>query len=195
MRIPSGDLVPARRRRYDGGYGRRRRHRRLVRRGRIALVVAVLLGLALGAFWLTREEARPAAASCVEPSPATSPAALPAPAQVRVVVLNGTPRPRLAELVGQQLRARGFVVVSAGNAPAALAGGSVLTYSSGQQDAAEALGRHVLGSRMAGPGPVPTGAVQLVLGGDYRRLATTPELLAAARADTPSPAPGVRVCP
>lgn len=195
MRIPSGDLVPARRRRYDGGYGRRRRHRRLVRRGRIALVVAVLLGLGLGAFWLTREEARPAAASCVEPSPASSPAALPAPAQVRVVLLNGTPRPRLAELVGQQLRSRGFVVVRAGNAPAALVGGSVLTYSSGQRDAARVLGRHVPGSRLAGAGPVPAGAVQLVLGGDYRRLASPPELLAAARADTPSPAPGVRVCP
>lgn len=156
----------------------------------------VLLLAGAGGFWVTREESRPAAAECVLQSPSPEPArVLPRPAQVRVVLLNGTPRPGLAQLVAQQLRARGFLVLRSGNAPAALAGHSVVTYSSGRHDAAEVLARHVLGSRLAGAGPVPPGAVQVVLGGDFRRLATGPELAAAARSDTPSPPPAVRVCP
>lgn len=192
MRIPSGDLVPARRRRYDGGYGRRRRRRNR----RFALLGALLLLVGLAGLWASRDEPAPVAAACPSPTASSSaqpsPAALPAPGQVRVVLLNGTSRQGLASVVAEQLRGRGFVVVGAGNAPSALAGPSVVTYSAGGQGAAEQLRRYVAGSRVAGAGPVASGAVQLVLGGDFRRLATPAEVLAAA---LPTPAPAAHGAP
>ena len=155
----------------------------------LLLVAAGLVGL-----WLSRDEASPAAGTtCPTPSatPSSPPpaAALPAPAQVRVVLLNGTARPRLAEAVGQQLRARGFVVLRAGNAPAALAGASVVTYAADGHAGAELLGRHVHGARLGGARAVPAGTVQLVLGSDFQRLATPAEVLAAAASPAPSGAP------
>ncbi|MGB8651809.1 MAG: hypothetical protein WCD35_14235, partial [Mycobacteriales bacterium] len=72
MRIPGGDLAPARRRRYGGGYGRRRR-----RRGpRVLLVLVLLLGVGAGAaYWLRRDDTavpqRLTSAPC--PTPAAAP--------------------------------------------------------------------------------------------------------------------------
>jgi hypothetical protein len=103
---------------------------------------------------------------------------------VRLVLLNGTPRNGLAQQVGTQLRARGFVVVRQDNAPAALAGPSLISYGAGAQGAATVLARNVYGARVqAAPGARP-GTLQLVLGGDFRRLATPAEVAAAGTAST-----------
>ncbi|HUR14726.1 MAG TPA: LytR C-terminal domain-containing protein [Mycobacteriales bacterium] len=185
MRIPDGDLVPARRRAYAGGYARRARYRSR----RTAVVVVVLLA-AVAVAWFVRRD-RPAAeqaTACPTPTAtstatsAPSAAALPAPSTVRVVVLNGTSRVALAETVGRQLTARGFVVVRTDNASAAAPGPSVVTYAVGARGAATVLARHVAGAQLSAAGTAPAGTVQLVLGPAFRRLATSAEVTAAAAA-------------
>jgi len=179
VRIPDGDLMPARRRGYRGGYGRRRRRRTR----RLALVVVVLL-VAAAAAWFFRREDHPGTqvlSTCPTPTATTSPAALPANVQVRFVLLNGTPRNGLAQLVGQALRARGFVVLSQANAPTAVGGPSVVTYGPGAQQAATVLARNVLGARVVAAPTAGAGTLQLVLGGDFQRLATPAEVIAAGR--------------
>src|SRR5437867_1243664 len=52
VRIPDGDLVPARKHRYGGGYGRRRRSHRS--RLLVAVVAVLLVGTA-GAWFLNRQ--------------------------------------------------------------------------------------------------------------------------------------------
>lgn len=192
MRIPSGDLVPARKHRFSSGYGRHRRRRP----GRTAVVGMVLLALGLGGFWLTRDPVRPVAAPCTPASASPSPARLiPGPGRVRVEVLNGTARVGLVQAVALQLRARGFVVVREDNAPAARPGPSLVAYPAGGRDAAEVLARYVLGAQVAdqptagsaasapsAAGATPSVTVQLVLGSGFRRLATPAEV--AARAST-----------
>jgi hypothetical protein len=187
VRIPDGDLVPARRRRYSGGYGRSRR-----RRSRRAFaVVAVLLLAGSAVVWaLQRDDGKPASLAtgspCRTPTARATPsaAALPAPAQVRVVVLNGTPRVGLAKEVAQQLTARGFVVVRQDNFPSAVSGPSVVTFAVGRQPAATVLLRQIPGARLDTRGSAPPGTVQLVLGGDFSRLATPAEVAAAGRTST-----------
>lgn len=185
MRIPDGDLVPARRRAYGGGYGRRRRPLR-----RLAVVLVVLLAAAAAAWFLRRDES-PAvlAAPCPTPSPTVAPAALPAPSQVRLVLLNGTTRNGLAKQVSTLLAARGFVVLTQDNAPRAVAGPSVITYGPGAEPAATVLARQVPGARLLSAPTARRGLLQLVLGGDYRRLATPAEV-AAAHAASPQPVVG-----
>jgi len=189
MRIPDGDLVPARRRAYGGGYARRRRPLR-----RLALVVLLLLVAAAVAWFVRRDEA-PASLVADCPSPTASPSAaptLPAPAQVRLVLLNGTARNGLAKTVSTQLVARGFVVLSQDNAPAAVAGPSVITHGPGAEGAATVLARQVPGARLVSAPAAAAGSLQLVLGGDYQRLATPAEVAAAAAA---SPPPVVAAAP
>jgi hypothetical protein len=63
MRIPDGDLVPARRRPYRGGYGSRRFRRRSLRR--IALVLVLLLAAAAAAWFVRRDDTpTPRASAC-----------------------------------------------------------------------------------------------------------------------------------
>jgi hypothetical protein len=103
---------------------------------------------------------------------------------VHVAVLNGTSHQGLAAQVASLLRARGFVVLSATNAPAALAGASQIQYGAGAQDAATVLARQVPG---AGVGPVtgvPAGQLRLLLGSAFTALATPTQVSAAG-----SPAP------
>lgn len=199
VRIPDGDLVPRRRRsRYGGGYGRRRRRLR----GYVAVVVVLLLAVGL-VYWYALRDETPVVLSAAEPCPTPSaqatPAArvLPAPSQVRLALLNGTPRNGLAKSVGTQLEGRGFAVVSEGNASAALGGASTVTYGPGALDAATVLSRHVLGSRLVSAPQAPAGRVVLVLGGDFRRLATTAEAAGPARSVSPQavvPAPTRSPC-
>ena len=149
MRIPGGDLAPARRRRYGGAYGRRRRRQQRV----LALVLVVGIG-ATGAWLLRRDDTRardrvtagPSPTPCATPSAAPAPVALPQPRQVRLALLNGTSRNGLAKAIGDQLAARGFVVTAQANAPAALAGASQVAYGAGAAASAELVTHWVLGS-------------------------------------------------
>ena len=193
MRIPAGDLAPARRRRYGGSYGRRRR-----RTGR-ALLALVAVGVAGGAAYLLQRDdgkvpARiTAAKSCASAAPTTAPGRsktvirpgvrLPAPGSFQVFLLNGTPRGGLGKKVGDALAARAFTVRVVGNAPP-LAGASTVTYGSGGLPAATLLSREVLGSRLVSAPTLARGQVRLVLGGGYARLRTPAELAALARPTT-----------
>lgn len=204
MRIPDGDLAPARRRRYGGSYGRRRRRRNL----RLGLGLGLLL-VAGGAAYLLRQDdstvpTRLATTpSCASKAPTTaSPAApapapvvvLPAPQQVRLVLLNGTARNGLAKSVGDALAARGFVVTAQGNAPAALAGPSQVVWGPGAQPSATLVARHVIGARAVSSPRSPRGSVQVVLGSEFHRLATPEEVAAAGRtAPDPTPMPTATV--
>lgn len=189
MRIPAGDLAPARRRRYGGTYGRRRR-----RTGR-ALLALVAVGLASGsAYLLQRDDSAvpsriTAARPCVTPrasTPTTSPEAsrpvlrLPAPGSFEVLLLNGTPRGGLGKSVGDQLAALTFRVRVIGNAPP-LAGASVVSYGAGAMPSATLLSRTVLGARALSAPRLPKGEVRLVLGSGYVRLRTAAELAVLAQ--------------
>lgn len=171
--------MPARRHRYGGGYGYRRRRR--VRQ--FAVLAAVVLAAAAVGLWATRKGS-PAVvvAPCATPSPAKPALVLPAPRAVRVRLLNGTPRNGLAAQVTAELAAAGFAVVNGGNAPAALGGASQLRYGAGGQPAAKLLSFHVPRSVLVADGTVPAGTVTVVLGGDFQRLATPAEFQAAVRA-------------
>lgn len=202
MRIPAGDLAPARRRRYGGTYGRRRR-----RTGR-ALLALVAVGLAGGgAYLLQRDDSAvpsriTAARPCVTPrastpttSPTTSPTAsrpvlrLPAPGSFEVLLLNGTARGGLGKSVGDQLAALTFRVRVIGNAPP-LTGASVVSYGAGAMPSATLVSRTVLGARALSAPRLPKGQVRLVLGSGYVRLRTAAELAELALPTT-APAPPV----
>lgn len=204
MRIPSGDLSPARHRRYGGSYGRRRR-----RTLRGVLVLILLLALAGGGVYLLRRNdasaparwqvagpARASATPCATPptaAPAPTAVALPAPTAVRLVLLNGTPRNGLGKTVGDQLAARGFTVTGTGNAPGVQAGPSVVVFGPGGQPAALLLSRTVLGSMMSGDVKAARGSVQVVLGTAFTRL-RTPAEVAALGGTAPLPVPTPAAC-
>lgn len=189
MRIPSGDLSPARHRRYGGSYGRRRR-----RTLRAVLVLILLLALAAAGAYLVRrnhatapargQAAGPAGVSptpCATgsaPVPAPAAVVLPPPTAVRLVLLNGTVRNGLGKTVGGQLAARGFTVAGTGNAPRPQAGPSVVVFGPGGQPAALLLSRTVLGSTMTGNAKAARGSVQVVLGTAFTRLRTPAEVAA-----------------
>lgn len=185
--IPSGDLAPMRKHRRYGH-----------KRSKWPVVAAVLLvvGVAAGAYALQQrstddEGAGPPATRCPSATPAMSasprpPAKgtvirLPAPGQVRLRLLNGTPRDGLARVVANELAKRGFTVTATGNAPRPLAGASRVYYGPGGRPAALLASAHVLGSSVV---PVPTaarGAVDVVLGATFVRMRTPAETSVYAR--------------
>ena len=167
----------------------------------MALVLLLLVVAGATAWYLHRGDSSPATqtlAPCPTPAPTTapttSPAALPANAQVHVAVLNGTVRQGLAHTVATELQARGFVVVRQDNYPRAVTGPSVVSFPPALKGAATVLARNVLGARLAESPHATSGYVQVVLGSDFRRVATPAEVTAAAAAGTgaavvPAPAP------
>ena len=201
MRIPNGDLAPARRRGY-GSYGRRHRRNR-----RLALLSLSLLVIGGSAYYALRQDDTKAPArlaqqpkSCPTPAATTAPAkpqALPQPAQIQLALLNGTNRNGLAKTVGDQLAANGFVVTAQTNAPAALGGASQVSYAHGAESAALVTQRWVIGSVTVRDAGVPRGAVRVTLGSDFHRIATPAEAAAASRlpAPTATPAPVASGCP
>ncbi len=152
MRIPSGDLAPARRRRRR--YGRRRRT------GPVLLVLALLVALGGGAWLLQRDDEsagqRLAQSRCPTPAvraaAAAAPVPLPAPGQVRFAIFNGTGRNGLGRTVGDALAARGFAVTGTGNAPGPLAGPAQVRFGPQGRQGATLLAAHVLGAQLR---PVP----------------------------------------
>jgi hypothetical protein len=203
MRIPSGDLAPARKHRRR--YGRRRSYAPLL----VALVLVVAIGG--GSFLLRREDNKAGAATTPHPcrttvsasaAPIAAPPAavrLPPPSQVALRLLNGTGRNRLAQLVGNELARRGFRVSGMGNAPSALQGASRVTYGAGARPAALLVSAHVLGAVVVPLPSLPPGTVDVVLGSGFVRLRTPAEVAGYVRAlpsgpgaaPAPSPRPAV----
>lgn len=194
VRIPNGDLSPARRRGYSGGYGRRRSRRN--RRVGLLVVLALAAGGA-GYFALQRDDARvPVRLAqrpvCPTAAPTSAPAkavALPRPQQIRVALLNGTSRDGLAKNIGDQLAANGFVVTAQANAPAALAGASQVAFAPGTEAAARVVEQWVVGAVTVRDAKVPRGSLRITLGSDFRRLATPAEAAAALRTPATAPSP------
>lgn len=187
VRIPSGDLAPARKHRR---YGRRRRAPLPA-----VLVVLLLLAVAGAAYLLQRddvpEETVAQATGCPTPTPAPAaprPAAaqpamvLPAPGTVRLRLLNGTTRSGLARTVGNELARRGFRVAGMGNAPAQLAGATRIAFGPGARSAATLVGVHVLGAQLVPVATAPKGSVDVVLGSSFVRLRNAAEVKAATQA-------------
>jgi hypothetical protein len=200
--IPHGDLAPMRKHRRYG------RHRS---RWPVVLVVLAVAAVAAVAYALQQRTddgrggtAAPLVCATVSPAPKVSAAPakvaalrLPAPGQVRLRLLNGTPRDGLARVVANELAKRGFRVSATGNAPRALVGASRVYYGPTGRPAALLVSAHVLGSSVV---PVPSaakGAIDVVLGSTFARLRTLPETSAYVRvltttgvpATTPTPAP------
>ena len=168
MRIPSGDLAPARR--------GRRRSRALP----VALVLAVLAARAAAptgcscattrpppvadslAADLPRRRARPRPAA-----PRRRPSC-PRPSGVRFVLLNGTDRDGLAKRTGDALAARSFVVTRTGNPPSPLNGPSRVYYGPGALPAATLLVAQVEGAQLVAQPKARKGTLELVLGSGFR---------------------------
>lgn len=188
MRIPSGDLAPARRRRYGGSYGQRRRRLLLG-----VLLAGVLIAVVAGAAYVLQRDdsgaaarrvagARPSPTPCASVGPSRGPAlVLPAATSVRLVLLNGTPRNGLGKAVGAQLVQRGFLVTGTGNSARPQPGASTVQFGPGAQGAATLLSRTVPGSVVVGNAKAPAGSVQVVLGTGFIRLRTPAEVAALAR--------------
>ncbi|WP_432510433.1 LytR C-terminal domain-containing protein [Kineococcus sp. SYSU DK001] len=109
-----------------------RRRTRLVRQRVVfAVVVALVLAVGGGAYlvwsdrWQPGGTATPSAAATPSCAPAAPPALL-TPGEVTLDVLNGTDRRGLAAAVAGELRTRGFVVGTVGNAPTPTGPGTAL---------------------------------------------------------------------
>ncbi|MCU1590690.1 MAG: hypothetical protein JWP11_1946 [Frankiales bacterium] len=205
MRIPSGDLAPARRHRHGSSFRRRRS------RWPVVLVVLVVVAIAVGSYLIRKDDTHAAATAAATPCPSTrastaatpasparaaAPVRLPAPGQVSLRLLNGTGRDRLARAVGDELARRGFTVTAMGNAPRPLAGTSRVYYGPGARPGALLLSAHVLGAAVV---PVPSaarGALDVVLGSTFARLRTPAETSAYAHrlatAGAPAAKPGAK---
>jgi hypothetical protein len=138
----------------------------------------------------------PTKAPCVTPTSAPAQAvAVPQPQQVRLVLLNGTPRNGLAKTIGDQLAAAGFTITAQGNAPKGVVGDSVVQYGKGALPAGILVSRWVQGSHVAADAKLPAGAVQLVLGSGFARLSTPAEVAAAAQVVPTAPSAAATACP
>lgn len=205
MRIPSGDLAPARKHRRYG-----RRHRNPLP---AVLVVLLLLAVAGGAYLLQRGDDEPPtetlarATDCpkpVAPKPAAAQQAvvLPVPGTVQLRLLNGTGRNGLARTVGNELARRGFRVAGMGNAPKPLTGATRISFGPGARPAATLVGVHVLGAQLVPVATAPRGSVDVVLGSSFVRLRTAAEVKAMTtalahpvtpvKAAAPQPTPSCR---
>ena len=197
MRIPGGDLVPARHRRYGGSYGRRRR-----RRNRWLIALGLLLAAAGGGAWYAQQdEATTATSVSTLPTCAPSPSPTPTPTQARSVpavalppatavvlsVLNGTNRDLLAKHVADALASQGFHVSGQANARTSVVGASQVVYGPGASLKARTVSSWVPGSTVVPAPKARPGSVQVVLGSSFTRLATPAEAAAARRGAAPTP--------
>lgn len=200
MQIPSGDLVPRR----SGGWSGYRR-RRAARRRRALVLAGTLLLLAGGAYAgaraLTDDGGDAVRSGCTTTGPTgptrttgttgpTGPQATPNPVPLgppptafRVRVLNATGRDGLAAEVGAALRTRGYRVSGTGNAPAGATAGPTVVRYGGRSSGAAKVVADAVGPRVPAVADERIrGEVQLVLGRDFRRLATPQEVAARAAA-------------
>lgn len=208
MRIPSGDLAPARRGRRRGGYGRKRRNPLPV-----LLAIVLVVAAAVGAYLLTRGRGPSAGsglqpvARCPSPAPSAAPSAvpttppaevapvrLPAPGAVSLRLLNGTTKSGEGRTVANQLVVRRFKVTDFGNAQRLLAGASTVTYGPGAAPGAQLVASYVPGARLVPNPKARRGSVEVVLGSSFTALRSPAQAAAAARA-APPPAPAVPAAP
>jgi hypothetical protein len=177
-----GDLAPPRR-------SRRRRWPRAL----LALVVIGALGVG-GWYaydrWIDDDGGRDLVATpCVTPTHPPAPAAA---EDVTLWVLNGTKRVGLAHDVAKALRDRGFRVTKVANAPSR-ADKTVVGFASGDQAAALTVAE-----QLPDPAAAMTGGtakqLTLVLGPDFRRLATPAEAAAHHEADVTAANPPPPAC-
>lgn len=148
--------------------------------------------------------AKPAAA--VKGAPAAAPSTpakpavvLPQPGQITVNVFNATPRAGLAKAVGDELKKRGFLIGSVGNAPATfdkkVPGTGILLGSPATDKGAFA----VLGTQLAGT-TLQTDSregadIDLILGDAFKALNTKEDAdKALALLANPTPAPAKKNC-
>ncbi|MET9320112.1 LytR C-terminal domain-containing protein [Streptomyces sp. NPDC003038] len=119
---------------------------------------------------------------------------LPEPGQITVNVYNATPRAGLAKAVGDELKARGFIIGSVGNAPAdfdkKVPGTGILLGSPKTDKAAYS----VLGTQLAGvtqqTDTRETADIDLILGDAFKALSTKEDAdKALALLANPQPAP------
>lgn len=101
------------------------------------------------------------------PSPGASGPVIP-PSQVELRVLNGTDISGLANRTAEQLRARGFQVLEVGNTETP-ATATVVRHPPDAQGQARVVANVVQGARTL-PDVASTGAVDLVIGGDWQGL-------------------------
>jgi hypothetical protein len=133
--------------------------------------------------------------------PATTAPARPtgpvAPANISVTVKNATPRQGLAAQVTARLKTLGFKATNGGNAPATVA--TTLTHAKGSVAAATTVARVVKvdGNRVARVGQPGLGAssVVLVLGSDFKGLASGVALPKPAAPRPPKPTAATRDLP
>jgi hypothetical protein len=109
---------------------------------------------------------------------------LPAPASVRVVVLNGAGRDLLATKVTSQLKSRGFTMGTPGTT-AALSGVGEIQYGTSGRAGATLLSYHLPGAKLT-PVSRTDARVSLVLGSGFRALAPT-DTVERAVAGAPKP--------
>lgn len=175
----------------------RPRHRFRLRRALPALVLLLGLSVLAGGVWLKVLDqvdagASPAAACGTGPTGALN------AHRVQVRVYNSTPREGLARSVSDQLRSRGFVVLSIANDPLVdirdVRGVAEIRYGPKGAKQAELVRRQVPGAKVFRDAREDT-VVDLALGPAYRRLATAAELakgrqglVAPAAAATAAPA-------
>ena len=162
------------------------------------LAVLVVAALGAGGYFAWRElrgsGSNPATLPpvCTTPSPSASPAP---PAAVKVRVLNATPQVGLAHRLADLLKKRGFTIIGVGNTAAGGSGSATVGYPPGQLAAAVAVAEQVPAAVVsAGVSSRKPAVVELVIGPDFRNLAT-PEQVAAARArDEAAASPRPPVC-
>jgi hypothetical protein len=173
-----GDLSPPRRPRRAG---------RIVAAGLVTALVA-------GAAYVGWRELRGNSAShpatltaiCTTPTPQPSPAA---PRQVRLAIRNGTVTVGLAHQLADALKARGFTIVTVGNAPAPVSGVATVRYPAGGLAAARAVAEQIRGATLTPAPAIPKGRVQLDIGTGFRVLAPPAQVAAAHQADVAAAAP------
>lgn len=117
-------------------------------------------------------------ASC---PPTAHPVALPAPAKVTVVVLNGTNRAGLAADVTQDLHSRGFAVGAPGNAGNATSGVGEIHYGAAGKAAAILTGFYFPGAKLVADAR-PDAVIDVVLGSAFDAIATPASATAAQAA-------------
>ncbi|MEV0846235.1 LytR C-terminal domain-containing protein [Streptomyces sp. NPDC049954] len=187
----TGDKFPHMRRRPRG-------------RGRIALVlvasVAALGLLGWGTFQLIdvfsgggTADAASGAKHC--PRPSARPAQVkkvPAPDQIKVNVLNATPREGLAKKTADELKKRGFTIGEVGNAPKTYdkkvrTAGLLLGAPTASGGAFDVLGTQLTGARTR-TDTRKGGDVDLIIGDGFKQL-TTPAVASKALTTLRNPAP------
>lgn len=167
-----------------GSWSRQRRRRARIRRA--VLVVAVLALAGAAYFGVLRYRGGSGAVTAC-PTPAASPVALPAAAEVTVRVLNAGTRAGLAHQIAQELQGRGFRLGAVGNAPP----GTPVPPTAVVRHGAAGLGPARLVAAQVSDAPLVAdgradASVDLVIGNGFARLHTPAEAAAAA---TPPPAP------